>query len=424
MCDERATAAGGDGMVFRIYRHETDREAGMRIWREAGWMSTEAHEEAYDLLLKEGSAWVAAWDGAAESLVLTATGTLRYLDNELPMTGVTGVTTSRIARKRGLALRLTARALADRAASGDAVAVLGVFEQGYYNRLGFGNGAYIHSFSLDPSRLILPDGFVPRIPARLSLSDWEAVHASRRHRLHRHGSCSIDTPELTHADMLWSDNGFGLGYFDDDGDLTHHLWCSAKDIEHGPYSVEWMAYRTRSEFLELVALLRGLGDQVLSIRVCEPPGIQLQDLIRQPFAAQQVTEGSPHASRARAAAYWQARILDLDQCIRAASLDCHPLYFNLDLSDPIDGFLETSAPWRGIAGRYVVSLGERSTVKRATNRSLPVLRASVNAFTRLWLGVRPASGIALTDELEGTDELLGQLDRVLRLPDPNPDWDF
>jgi len=396
----------------------------MRIWREAGWISAKAHEQAYDLLLKDGSAWVAALSGTAESLVLTATGTTRYLDNELPMAGVIGVTTSRIARKRGLALRLTAQALGDRAASGDAVAVLGVFEQGYYDQLGFGNGAYSHWFSLDPSRLILADGFAPRIPARLSLSDWESVHASRRRRLHRHGSCSIDTPKLTHADMLWSENGFGLGYFDDDGDLTHHFWCSAKDIEYGPYRVQWMAYRTRSEFLELVALLRGLGDQVRSIRLCEPPGIQLQDLIRQPFAARQVTEGSPHANRVRAAAYWQARILDLDQCIRAVSLDCHPLQFNLDLRDPIDGFLETSATWRGIAGRYVVSLGERSTVKRKTDRSLPVLRASVNAFTRLWLGVRPASGIALTDNIEGTDELLTQLDRAFRLPEPNPDWDF
>jgi hypothetical protein len=42
----------------------------------------------------------------------------------------------------------------------------------------------------------------------------------------------------------------------------------------------------------------------------------------------------------------------------------------------------------------------------------------------LWLGVRPATGLAVTDELSGPPELLEALDWVLRLPDPKPDWDF
>jgi hypothetical protein len=48
----------------------------------------------------------------------------------------------------------------------------------------------------------------------------------------------------------------------------------------------------------------------------------------------------------------------------------------------------------------------------------------VNAFSRLWLGVRPASGLAVTDDLAGPSALLEQLDRVLLLPEPKPDWDF
>jgi hypothetical protein len=48
----------------------------------------------------------------------------------------------------------------------------------------------------------------------------------------------------------------------------------------------------------------------------------------------------------------------------------------------------------------------------------------VGAFTRLWLGVRPASGLAITDDLCAPPALLDQLDRVLRLPEPKPDWDF
>ena len=48
----------------------------------------------------------------------------------------------------------------------------------------------------------------------------------------------------------------------------------------------------------------------------------------------------------------------------------------------------------------------------------------MGAFTRLWLDVRPATGLAVTDELAGPQELLEELDWLLRLPDPKPDWGF
>jgi hypothetical protein len=38
--------------------------------------------------------------------------------------------------------------------------------------------------------------------------------------------------------------------------------------------------------------------------------------------------------------------------------------------------------------------------------------------------VRPATGLACTDDLCGPPELLAQLDRAFRLPQPTPDWDF
>ena len=56
--------------------------------------------------------------------------------------------------------------------------------------------------------------------------------------------------------------------------------------------------------------------------------------------------------------------------------------------------------------------------------SAAVLDASVGAFTRLWLGVRPASGLALTDELVGQPELVAALDAAFCLPPPLPDWPY
>jgi len=55
---------------------------------------------------------------------------------------------------------------------------------------------------------------------------------------------------------------------------------------------------------------------------------------------------------------------------------------------------------------------------------LPTLEATVNAFTRLWLGVQPASGLAITDDIAGPPELLAALDRRLRLPAPHMDWNL
>ena len=86
--------------------------------------------------------------------------------------------------------------------------------------------------------------------------------------------------------------------------------------------------------------------------------------------------------------------------------------------------LPSDAPWRGVAGEYVVTLGKSSECETGSDASLPTLRTSVGAFTRLWLGVRPASSLNITDELQGPQELLEQLDETLRLPEPETGCDF
>ena len=80
--------------------------------------------------------------------------------------------------------------------------------------------------------------------------------------------------------------------------------------------------------------------------------------------------------------------------------------------------------WRGSTGEYVVTLGKSSGAERGSDESLPTLKTTVNAFTRLWLGVRPATALSYTDDLETPAELLEALNEVLRLPAPHPDWDF
>ena len=408
-------------MTIRSYQHDKDFEATLRTYREVGWVSEKAHENAVEHLLKSGRGLVTELHGSAECLALADTGTLRYLNTDLPMSAVTSVLTSRIARKQGFAGRLTAQLLAEEASRGYAVSVLGIFEQGYYNQLGFGNGSYELWCTFDPSTLQLSSR--ARIPVRLGADDWQAMHEGRLNRLHTHGVCSLISPAITHADALWSEHGFGLGYLDDDGNVSHHFWCSSKD-EHGPYRVNWMAYQSREQFLELMALIKNLGDQVHSIHMQEPPGIQLQDLLRQPIKMRGITKNSSHENRMTALAYWQARILDLDACMAATTLDCDPTRFNLALTDPVTSLLPETCEWRGIAGEYTIALGPTSSAESGFSTNFPVLRATVNAFTRLWMGVRPATSLSWTDELEAPESLLATLDQALRLPMPMPDWDF
>jgi len=408
-------------MTFRVYQKDRDLEAALRVYREVGWISEKPHEQAVQELLDSGRGLVAELDGSAECLVVGDTGSIRYLETDLPLCAVTGVTTSRIARKQGLAGRLTAQLLAEEASSGHAVAMLETFEQGYYNQLGFGNGCYEYSCTLDPSMLQIP--VKARTPIRLGADDWQLMHEGRLTRLRMHGSCSINSPALTRADILWTEDGFGMGYMDEHGKVSHHMWCSAKG-EYGPYRVNWMAYRTKDQFLELMALLHSLGEQVRSIRLQEPPSVQLQDFIRQPFRMRQITERSSHENRMTAGAYWQVRILDLNRSMSATKLDCQPIRFNLTLTDPVAALIPDDSPWKGIAGEYIVTLGPESSTEPGVNAELPTMRASVNAFSRLWLGVRSATSLSWSDDLEAPEALLQALDRDLRLPVPLPDWEF
>ena len=251
------------------------------------------------------------------------------------------------------------------------------------------------------------------------------MHETRLRRVRSHGAINLAHPGNTQHEIMSSRNGFGLGYYDGpNGTLSHHAWFSTRNVGHGPYRVKWLVYQTREQFLELMGCLRSLGDQVHAMSMAEPPDIQLQDLIAQPFKQRAMTERSPFAAGISAEAWWQMRICDLAGCLEHTHLTGGPVRFNLAISDPIADYLPDDAPWRGVRGQYIVTLGASSAAERGHDASLATLRASVNAFSRLWLGVKPATGLAVTDDLTGPEDLLEALDDVMRLPAPQPDWDF
>ncbi len=410
---------------------DQDQEHAARIWHEIGWLDRTNGQalrgmEAYTT---SGRGYVSTVHSNPACFVFEASGTFRYLDDDLSFSGITGVATDRSGRKQGLALQLTARALMESAESGAAIAGLSTFEQGFYDRLGFGTGAYEHLWRFDPARLTVSDKVRP--PHHLTVSDVEALHDARLGRARFHGAVTLDQEGQTRSTMLRAPNGFGLGYYDDGVETpSHGLWCGTQDTARGPYVIEFLVWKTSEQFLELMGLIKQWGDQVRLVCMSEPAGIQLQDLMDRPSQHFFSTAGGNYGSGCRVHANFQYRMLDLKACIAATHLACSPLAFNLELHDPMSGWSHATksysdeVPWPGLGGDYQVTVGPESEIAQGTDKSLPVLRASVGAFSRMWLGVQPASGLAITDDLNGPPALLQALGRAFRLPAPRTDWQY
>jgi len=403
---------------IRPYDKARDLDAITRVWREVGWISDDDEAAFVEPFFDAGRTLVYEQDGAAESACHITGGTIRYQRRDLSMAGVTAVTTSRVARKQGAPRRLLARMLAEEAADGMQVAGLGMFEQGFYDTLGFGTGTYDHRFKFDPTTLLVDRPF--RVPSRIGKGDFEAVHACMIGRLRGHGGVTLESPLLLKCELGWLGTPFGLGYRDDDGNLTHFVYGEAKD-ENGPYEIAWCGYQTVDQLFELLALVKSLGDQVHTVQVMEPEHVQFQDLLSQPFRNTMKATGTGFH---HAASWFQLRVLDLAGCVGAAEFPGGEVAFNLDLHDPAVDHLPDGVDWSGTAGNFVVTLGTKSGAEPGTDAALPTLSGGVGPFTRMLFGIRPASVLAATTDLEAPAELLDALDAVIHLPSFHVGWDF
>lgn len=370
-------------------------------------------------MLEAGSCIVGCLNDSAECAVTTAPGSIYYLDQELSLCAVTAVTTSRIARKQGFARVMTAMQLAEAAEAGAAVAALGMFDQGFYDQVGFGTGAYDHTIRFDPSSLLVDVAF--RVPSRIHQDDWAQVHSAMAGRMKHHGACTLTSPEIFKAEMAWGENCFGLGYYSGE-QLTHFFWAESKG-EHGPYTINAMAYRTVDELLELLALIRSLGDQVSSVIMIEPPHVQLQSLLSQPFRHRRNTRQSVFENVHRSSAWWQIRMLDVGACVAARRWQGAPFQFNLRLTDPVERFLP-AGDWQGVGGEYTVSIGQESRSHDGFTSGLPLLETSVNTFTRLFFGIVNANQIEASDGLIVPPELMDDLQAAFTLPRMCTSWEF
>ena len=408
--------------MIRPYR-EKDLEQCIRILNEVGWMEGEdTDKEAFKAYASDSLLNVVELDGEVEVLVLTRTGIMQYLNSTIPFSGVTGVVASRVARTKGWSLKTTASAIAETVEAGAQLSVLGMFDQGYYDKIGFGTLPYHRISTFDPAMLKVPK--LSRKPVRLSKEHAKEMHDCRLRRLKGHGACNMHGEGITECELIWQPKGvFGLGFRDDSGTLTHFFSGKAKG-EHGPYNIHCIAYESYDQFAELLSLLKSLSDQVHGVRMADPPNLQLQDFLERPMATWRSRKGGTFASSELSIAWMQCRINSVESCVGHMKIHGKPLSFQLHIDDPIKQYLPTNTSWEGEGGDWIITLGDESTATRGTDSTLPALSASINGFSRLWIGASNATALNAVGQLDGENALLQQLDECIRLPMPAIDWDF
>ncbi|MFP4363598.1 MAG: GNAT family N-acetyltransferase [Spirochaetia bacterium] len=412
-------------MKIRKYNSEADFQDLWRIWQEIGWIDdSEQKKKALEAFAAGCTITAAEVNGKVESAVMTADAQLQHQEVSLPLSAVMTVTTSRILRKQGAAKKLLVKRLAEDAWKGAAAACLGIFDQGYYDKFGFGTGTYEHWVSFSPSSLNIKKK--PTIPERLSAENFQEMHENLLKTKQNHGNMRVLPPEIVHGEVMFSKNGFGFGYRSADGTLTHHMWLSTENEDSGPYTVAWTAWNTWEELSDLLALLKSLEDQVHSIKMREPSLIQIQDFLDKPHFFKSITKQGSHENCITANAYWQLRMLDVKTCFQQVSLGGEPFSLIMKVTDPIEAFIpEDARGWRGCAGIYKLEIGKQNRcVKLEDSQAEPELSITINDLTRLWIGAISAKGLTAEGRISVSDELLHKLSGAFLLPRPVREWDF
>lgn len=409
-------------MNIRRLQLKSDLERILMLWQEVGWISPDK-KSALKLLFESGDGYGAEMDSELEATLLSLPADINYNNKLLSLQALSGLVVSPRARRRGIAGRLMTRALEEGVRSGQALSALVMFEQGFYDSLGFGLGGYKHIFTFDPDLLEVDAD--PEPPERLTAEDWQSVYQALQERKRANGGVNIKNPHFIKAEMEWDKNDdYGLGYRDEEGDISHFVWLWRKGDSHGPLQVKFLAYQTQEQLLELLAVIARLGDQVHAVRMDEPHSIKLRDFIVYPHKQARITAESKYSYASTVQAPWQLKILDLEKCVSAFDLAGIDLEFNLELHDPLAEYADSESP-AVISGEYSLKLGEESCLKSEPVKRLPTLTASINAFTRMYLGAATPTELKTSSLFSAPPELLQDLEETfVQLPEPQLEMYF
>ncbi len=80
---------------------------------------------------------------------------------------------------------IDSHAISEEVTHGTDLFILNMFEQGFYDRLGFGTGPYKNYVKFHPYQLSVPD--LARSPKRLSMDQFKVMHQDYLERQRGHG---------------------------------------------------------------------------------------------------------------------------------------------------------------------------------------------------------------------------------------------
>ena len=401
--------------MIRAYNAETDTEAIWRIWVEIGWLESSDSVDGIAWAFADGQAFVGEVNGVAEVSVNAVRGSIRHGNTDVPLSTITSLTASRVARRQKIGSRLIGTSVAAARESGAHVSALGIFDQGYYDKFGFGAGSYQRSTTFDPASLTIAPP--KRDPRRLTADDADEMLATMQRQMLPHGQVRLDYPGEIRAGMAWQSKSSAFG-FETNGVLTHFFY-GKMESENGPLVIFDMVYETAEQLLELLGLIAGFSDQTTAVRLHDDPTvIVLHDFIKRPFRHHQVTAGSNNVLQTTSRQWWQARINNVPETLTVLKAS-EELSFGLVVTDPIERYLPDDTSWNGESGTYVVDLGPETSCRPGDVAGLPVVTCSINALTRWWLGVANATTLGASDDFAAPAELLLALDNAVCLPTPN-----
>ena len=104
-------------MKIRKFNMKKDAKAAFNILNEAGGVDNEKSEYIHSHL-KNGRSLAAEIEDTAEAIAVSHFGNMKYQQEDLKFSAVTGVICSFLARQQGIAARLTAHWLAEDTADG------------------------------------------------------------------------------------------------------------------------------------------------------------------------------------------------------------------------------------------------------------------------------------------------------------------
>lgn len=414
----------GEDTVIRRYVPNKDYIAVHRLLKEVGWVDADSSSYEIDKFFSMGLTLVGEVNGSLECITASALGDMAYLDSKLALEAVTAVVTGMPARRKGLAQTMTAQLMMQNASNGVQVSALGVFDLGFYDRLGYATAPYQHRLVCDLSDLRAGPA---RTPVRLNYANADAIHSALLARKRGHGGCNIHSNAMTAGEFALTPRMFGFGYRDSQTNKLSHFLLAEKEGENGPMWINWLVWDNDDQLRELLGFVASLGDQIWVGIVPQPRGVNIQDLLKRPLKMRPITTSKtthPQASGIQAYSSWQFRIMDMQSCVAQTKIHRGEVKFNLQVADPLTKYATDTINWQPQNGEWSITFGSKSQAQRGFTTGLPTLKASIGAFSRLWGGGASAHGLAITDALVAPTELLDELDATMDLPPIYREWPF